>query len=62
MTHELIAEQLSRVCTWAEKDWTVEEIKSLTFALAMNSDLHTALNRRIRHERHCWKVEMRANM
>ena len=57
MNHEQMAGQLSG---WTEKDWTEEEVKSLTWSLAMDPDLHAALNRRVRHERNILEAEMRA--
>jgi len=58
MNHKQIAEQLSG---WTEKDWTEQEVKSLTWSLAMDPDLHAALNRRVRHERNILEAEMRAH-
>ena len=58
MNHKQIAEQLSG---WTEKDWTEEEVKSLTWSLAMDPDLHAALNRRTRYERKVLEAEMRTH-
>ena len=58
MNHKQIAEQLSG---WTEKDWTEQEVKSLTWSLAMDPDLYDALNRQARHERKVLVAEMRMN-